>query len=91
MSPAARVLAGAVRAYRFARSAALPTCRYTPSCSAYALGALERHGAARGTWLTFRRLARCHPWAGFGYDPVPEPAHRRPSADPPYPRLDRKV
>lgn len=85
MSPAARVLTGAVRAYRFARSAALPTCRYTPSCSAYALGALERHGAARGTWLTLRRLARCHPWAGFGYDPVPEPGPPAPNRRPAVP------
>jgi putative membrane protein insertion efficiency factor len=48
-----------------------PVCRYTPSCSRYALEALETHGALRGSWLTVRRLARCNPWGGMGYDPVP--------------------
>lgn len=71
MSLLARLLTGAVRAYRFVRSNAMPSCRYLPTCSAYALEALERHGAVRGSWLTLRRLGRCHPWGGFGYDPVP--------------------
>ena len=47
-------------------------CRFQPTCSAYALDALRTHGAVRGTWLTLRRITRCHPWGGFGYDPVPE-------------------
>ena len=47
-------------------------CRYVPSCSEYAREALETHGAARGTWLSARRLSRCHPLGGFGFDPVPQ-------------------
>jgi uncharacterized protein len=76
MSPAARVLAGAVTAYRAVRRPR-PACRYLPSCSAYALEALESHGAVRGSWLSLRRLLRCHPWGGFGYDPVPPPHRTR--------------
>ena len=48
-----------------------PSCRYEPSCSAYAITALRRYGALRGSWLAAKRLARCHPWGGFGDDPVP--------------------
>ncbi len=63
-----------VLAYRYGISPVLPNaCRFQPSCSAYALEALQRHGPARGLWLTVRRLARCQPWGGHGYDPVPGP------------------
>lgn len=48
-----------------------PSCRYQPSCSAYAVTALRRYGALKGSWLAARRLARCHPWGGSGPDPVP--------------------
>lgn len=50
-----------------------PACRYLPSCSVYAAGALHKHGVFHGILLTLKRLARCHPWGGSGYDPVPEP------------------
>jgi putative membrane protein insertion efficiency factor len=69
---AARVLIVPVTGYRRFISPLLPpSCRFAPSCSEYALVALQRHGAARGLWLTVRRLARCHPFNPGGYDPVP--------------------
>ena len=74
-SPAVWLLTAAVHLYRVARGwlgSGISPCRYTPTCSAYALEALERHGAWRGAKLTLRRLAHCHPWAEFGFDPVPE-------------------
>jgi len=66
-------LRAAVRGYQLLVSPLLPpACRFLPSCSEYASEAIERHGAWRGIILASRRLARCHPWGGSGYDPVPE-------------------
>ncbi|GGD61544.1 membrane protein insertion efficiency factor YidD [Croceicoccus mobilis] len=48
-----------------------PSCRFTPSCSEYAIQALRKHGAIKGGWLATKRLLRCHPWGGCGHDPVP--------------------
>ena len=72
MTPIARLAHLAVRGYQKVTAGRPSPCRFDPSCSTYALEALERHGAARGTWLTLRRLVRCHPWGGHGWDPVPE-------------------
>lgn len=69
-----RGLIGIVRFYQLAISPWTPaSCRYTPTCSAYAIEALERHGAVRGGRLALRRIGRCHPWGGHGFDPVPQP------------------
>ena len=66
------VLIGLLKAYRLVISPLYGNvCRYYPSCSAYALRAVEVHGAVKGSWLAGRRLLRCHPWAAGGYDPVP--------------------
>ena len=73
MTPFARCISWPVHGYRavlspwFGRS-----CRFDPTCSAYAIEALERHGGIRGGWLAVRRIARCHPWGGSGVDDVPD-------------------
>lgn len=73
-----RVLIGLVRFYQVAISPWTPgACRFTPTCSGYAIDAVEGHGALRGSWLALRRIGRCHPWGGHGYDPVPPPADRK--------------
>jgi putative membrane protein insertion efficiency factor len=73
MTPAAWALSLPVRAYRLLLSPWVGhACRFTPTCSAYALEALQRHGALRGGWLTLGRILRCHPWGGWGVDDVPD-------------------
>lgn len=78
MNPVQHILIFGVRVYRWTLSPILgavfgPTagCRFTPTCSAYALEALQSHGAFAGSWLAARRICRCHPWGGCGHDPVP--------------------
>lgn len=69
---AARALMLVARAWQLGPSLILPpSCRYQPSCSAYAITAIARYGAAKGGWLAAKRIARCHPWGGHGHDPVP--------------------
>ena len=79
MTPAARVLRALIRGYQALGAGRPSPCRYWPTCSAYGLEAVERHGAMRGGWLTIRRIGRCHPWGGVGWDPVPEARPRHPS------------
>lgn len=67
-----RLMIALVRFYQYAISPMLPPrCRYTPTCSQYALEALRKHGPLKGLWLAIKRILRCAPWGGSGYDPVP--------------------
>ncbi|MCJ0765669.1 membrane protein insertion efficiency factor YidD [Variovorax terrae] len=91
------VLITLVKGYRLLLSPWLGSaCRFEPTCSAYSLQALERHGAAAGSYLTLRRLVRCHPWCEGGCDPVPETPWARaragsaaPGGDPAQPSLEK--
>lgn len=72
------LLTGLVRFYQAAISPLIPgACRYKPTCSNYAIAAIESHGPRKGSWLALRRIARCHPFGGHGYDPVPPAAGPR--------------
>ncbi len=72
--PLGAVLRGAIIVYRYTLSAFIGrTCRYAPSCSEYALEAIQLHGSWKGGKLALKRIARCHPWGGHGFDPVPGP------------------
>ena len=72
MKPVQRLLVALVKGYRLLLSPSLGSaCRFTPTCSAYALQALDAHGAAAGTYLAAARILRCHPWCEGGHDPVP--------------------
>lgn len=79
-SPLAWFFYGLVRFYQLFISPFLaPRCRYQPTCSQYAIEALQLHGGIKGGWLAAKRIAKCHPWGGFGYDPVPQSSNE--SAD----------
>lgn len=54
-----------------------PTCRYTPTCSSYAMEAIQVWGPVKGLWLAIKRISSCHPWGGHGYDPVPKPENKQ--------------
>ena len=82
MSPAARLLRWLVRSYQALRAGRPSPCRFQPTCSSYAVEALEGHGAIRGSWLAVRRIARCHPFGSRGWDPVPLPRTSPPAAVP---------
>ncbi len=72
-----RLLHWFIRFYQIAISPLLgPRCRYIPTCSQYSLEAVHTHGVIRGVWLSMRRICRCHPWGGSGYDPIPPKAIR---------------
>ncbi|MCI2394407.1 membrane protein insertion efficiency factor YidD [Aliiroseovarius sediminis] len=73
MNPAVYILSLPIRAYRLVFSPWVGfNCRYQPTCSAYALEALQKHGAIKGGWLAAKRIVRCNPWGSCGYDPVPD-------------------
>ncbi len=89
MNAGQHILIAGIRAYRWVLSPAktflfgpLGQCRFTPTCSAYALEAIARHGALAGMWLALKRIGRCHPWGGCGEDPVPPPRKRETSNTP---------
>lgn len=65
-----------IRLYQAVTVRRLPVCRFDPTCSNYAIEAVSQHGASKGAWYAMRRIARCHPWGGWGYDPVPLPNQR---------------
>lgn len=71
----ARRMVGGITAYQVVRAGRPSPCRFEPSCSTYAAEAIAGHGPIRGSWLAVRRLARCRPFGGSGWDPVPEPCH----------------
>lgn len=86
MNPITWVMRGLIRFYQLAISPVMPpSCRFMPSCSAYAIDALAQHGPIKGAYLAAHRICRCHPWNDGGFDPVPPPAlhkNNRPAVAP---------
>ena len=70
-SPIKKILVGFIKFYRFFPRSRTPVCRFTPTCSEYAYDSINIHGSLKGSVLSLRRLGRCHPWGGKGFDPVP--------------------
>jgi uncharacterized protein len=89
VSPLARFLRGLIRVYQHVRVGRPSPCRFFPTCSEYALEAIEVHGAFRGSWLAIRRLGRCHPWGRHGIDLVPAADPTLPAAHPPGPTHEK--
>ncbi len=87
MGPIASALRGVCRGWQLLRAGRPSPCRFHPTCSQYAIEALEGHGALRGTWLAARRIGRCNPWGPYGHDPVPVPSPPSPPAS--RPRAER--
>lgn len=81
-SPLALLFLGIVRLYQLVISPLLgPRCRFQPTCSSYAVEAISLHGGLKGGWLTLKRISKCHPWGGFGYDPVPQGSNKAAEPD----------
>ena len=76
----AAVIVRLIKGYQALFSHRPSPCRYIPTCSSYALEAVETHGAMKGSWLGARRICRCHPWGAHGYDPVPQPGFEQEEA-----------
>jgi len=87
MTVIGKIMRGAVRVYQLVIVPVMPAggCRFHPSCSAYALEAIESHGPVRGAWLALKRIGRCHPWGPAGVDPVPPTATGSGKTDPIHP------
>ncbi len=72
------IFIGLIRVYQYLISPLIPaSCRYTPTCSHYGVEAIQKHGPIKGGWLTIKRISKCHPWGGSGYDPVPEKTNKK--------------
>lgn len=83
MGPSARALRAVCRGWQLIRAGRPSPCRFQPTCSQYAIDALEAHGALRGAWLAAKRIGRCNPWGPYGFDPIPTipPTASRPTAE----------